>query len=330
MPTRFSRQSVHSRFVFHRRGAALAAAMGMLAGVCGVEGADPPAVPTSAPVRVTGPQRAQMAEEYGRKALAAYDSGDLMEAGELADEALKNRPDQPEATIVLGLLMKDRQPRDAIEYIRKYNETDRGKRDYRGYEAAGDLFMRSNSPGSAMDAFTQALRWTDNVNSKRPVKAEIQMKLAEAQSQRGLCKKAIENAEQAGRGLQQTSDLQWRLARVYNKCGKEAESGAAVDAAMKLLRGELQAMTREDEIRFNDLYTKLMMRDEILRVRYKSMQDRLEKLATAKKTSPETRVAMARALVEQGENDRMVKLTRAAGLMEDAVREDAKLIDSYL
>ncbi len=278
---------------------------------------------------MSGSQRAQQAEELGRKALAAYDAGDYVAAADFADQAFRNRSDQPEATITYALLLKDRDPRQALDLVKKYTD-DRGKRDYRGYEVGGDIYMKSNSPGQAANFYLQALQWSDNIVSKRAVKAEIRMKLAEAQSMRQLCKDAVSNAEQAVRGLQQTADLQWRMARVYNKCGKSAESAAAMELAVKLLRGEIEGMKRDELRQFNELYSRLTMRDEILRAQYKVLNEKLEKLTGEKKGTGEVRMSMARAMVEQAENDRMIKLTRAAGLVQDAVQQDEKRIEYYL
>lgn len=293
--------------------------------------ADPPASqPVVQSPRMTGPQRAAKAEDLGKKALAAYDAGDYIGAGSLAEEALNLRSDQPDATITYAMLLKDRQPRDSLDMVRKYTSSDRGKRDYRGYEVAGDLYSRSNNPAQAASYYEQALTWAENVTSKRPVKAELQMKLAESLSQRQLCDKALMNAEKAARSLQQTADLQWRLAKVYSKCGKAAESTKAMETATKLIVAEIDGMKRDELKQFNELHLRLVMRDEILKARYKLLQDQLDKLTSEKKLSAETRVAMKRVMVEQAENDRLIKLVRAAGLMQDAIQFDEKRIESYI
>lgn len=321
-------------FAFHSGEFLVPALMALAAISATAAGAPATSQPASQPSvrepRMTGPQRAAKAEQLGKQALAMYDEGDFTGAQAAAEDALNLRPDQPEATITYGLLLKDTRPRDSLDMVRKYTASDKGKRDYRGYEVAGDLYLRSNNPAQAASYYEQALAWSDNVNSKRPVKAELQMKLAESLSQRQLCDKAISNAEKASRSLQQTADLQWRLAKVYSKCGKLTESTKAMESATKLLASEIDGMKRDELKQFNELYQRLMMRDEILKARFKILQDMVDRLTTERKPTGETRLMMKRVMVEQAENDRMIKLVRAAGLMQDAIQLDEQKIDYYV
>lgn len=275
------------------------------------------------PTEMTGPERARLALELGQRALVAFESGNFAQANRFAEEALQLRQDQPEAMLVYAMLFNATgQTRDALPLLERYIKSDTGRNDFRGYEIIGDIFAKSNQAHIAARHYNTALRWAPSAGGKRNVKAEIQMKLAEAQSQLGRNKDAVEKAEEAAGMLGRSATLQWGLAKIYRRAGREADADKAMDSALKLLRDELATLLQQAAPDTGELARKLAIMQEIHQTRVRILT------AAAERPTPGTersaaeaaaaRVALARATAEQGDNERDVKLLKCVALLQEA------------
>lgn len=281
------------------------------------------------PPRLTPAQRSQLADAYGARALAAYDADKFPEANKLAEDAMRLREDQPEAALVIGLLYKRTgRPRDALPLFEKYikHPSERGKNDWRGYEAAGDIFMMSNQPSLAANYYRLALpKAPPQPVGTRNVKSEIQLKLAEALAGFGKGKEALELVSVARVGLARNAELQVRMARILFAAKENEDAMSALDGATQVVIAEIEPVVRSEKVDASELHTKLMLLDEVHRMRMKHLEERFAQAKPEERA--EIRLLVAKAYADSGENDRNLKLARAMATLQLGMQENPKRAD---
>ncbi len=293
-------------------------------------GATPPT--TTGPdqtTRLTPAQRSQLADAMGARAVAAYDADKLEEANKLAEDAMRLREDQPEAALVIGLLYKRTgRPRDALPLFEKYikHPSERGKNDWRGYEAAGDIFMMSNQASLAATYYRLALpKAPPQPVGTRNVKSEIQLKLAEALAGIGRGKEALELVSSAKAGLARNAELQVRMARILFAAKQPDDAMSALDGATQVVIAEIEPLVRADKVDSSELHTKLVLLEEIHRMRMKHLEERFAQAKPEERA--EIRLLVAKAYADSGENDRNLKLARAMATLQLGMQESPKRAD---
>src|SRR5262249_37358473 len=200
--------------------------------------------------------------------------------------------------------------RDALPLLQRYIQDPRGTNDWRGYEAMGDIFARSNHHGSATDYYRKALPKTPQQPvGKRNPKAEIQLKLADSLGALGKTKEALDLIDSAAAGLARSADLQFRMGKILLKAGKEDDAMRAFDNSIKLLVAELEPIVAADEADVVDLNAKLTTIDEIHRTKIRYYEERFAKAVPAQHEA--LRRGLARVLADSGENDRNLKISRS-------------------
>lgn len=294
--------------------------------------------PTGTPPATTGPdqttrltpaQRSQLADSLGARAVAAYDADKLQEANKFAEDAMRLRDDQPEAALVIGLLYKRTgRPRDALPLFEKYikHPSERGKNDWRGYEAAGDIFMMSNQASLAANYYRLALpKAPPQPVGTRNVKSEIQLKLAEALAGYGKGKEALELVSSAKAGLAQNAQLQVRMARILFAAKQDDDAMSALDGATRVAIAEIEPLVRSETVDASDLHNRLTLLEEIHKMRMKHLEERFAQAKPEERA--EIRLLVAKAYADSGENDRNLKLSRAMATLQLGIQENPKRAD---
>ncbi|MFO0973736.1 MAG: tetratricopeptide repeat protein [Phycisphaerae bacterium] len=270
--------------------------------------------------KMSGVEKSRRAAEYGKLAVNAWDREDYESAKRLMDNALLMNPTQPEATLVLGLfLIKTNRPREAFEPLDRYLKTTAGKNDYRGYEALGDLALRSNYAQWAIRNFKQALDKAPAKTGK--VRADIQMKYAQALGMGGQFTEAVAMANEAITGLPRSAEYQWELARIQMRASKDDDALRAIEASARLSREQFVefAAVRVPEI--VPVQKKLGLLKDVLDAAVTIREQAVQK----GKGDPATAgLALGRARVDQAKNEYNIKIAAAVAILMASAKIDPK------
>lgn len=283
--------------------------------------------PTTAPAeRAPTPSARELAVE----ALKLFDAAQYTKAYQLAQQALSVRPDQPEALLVTGLiLIHSGRNREAIEPLAQYNKSDVGRNDYRGYEALGDLYMRSSAHRMAHDQFFIAVSKAPITVGDKPTRALIRMKLAQALVGMGRFDDAIKNAEDASQSAPRSATVLWDLARIYSRAEQDEKAVPLMESAARLAREELFSAQFKQSLA-DDLQVvreKLTLLSDVHKAIVTSRRNLIQK---DRSVDPEKYLALARAMSEQAEISRLQSLNDAMIVCVEVMRAAPKSVDAVI
>lgn len=185
------------------------------------------------------PDAKAMAEEGLRK----LDAGDIEEARRLFQEATRVQPDLAKLKLLEGLLhVEYGHGAEAVQKLEEYNATPEGRVDYRGFQAVGEIYLRSLMYRQATVGLERARGLApirDPVHDK-PTKALITMDLAGAYLGLSRTKQAVKVAKEAVEAAPEDADIQLRFSEIVVNAQDFDLAAAAADQAIVLFKGEIR------------------------------------------------------------------------------------------
>ncbi len=262
--------------------------------------------------------------ELGIQALQLYRMKDYRPAIRTAQKALEARPDQAEANLVMGaILALDNRGREAFPYLDRYTKSEAGRNDYQGYEILGDLFLKSNHNRMARDRFAEALARAPARERDEPIKARVQIKLAEALSGLAQHEQAIETARQAIADVPDSADYHWQLARIMARADRVPDAIVEMETAIRLLNADVQRefTKAQHDPEAEGALSKLQLTNEVYDMLQRTM------LLAISRNPPDTAdlyANVSRTLGEQANVERQIKLHEALAAAREAVKTNSK------
>lgn len=176
-------------------------------------------------------------DELLDNALRLIDSGDYKEAAAITDRVYRLKPDHPRLKLIQALfLIESKRSAEALQILSEYNDSEDGKKDYRGFAAVGTIYKKSYAFTTAVRPLELAKTFAPVEANGKPVKAQITIELASVLQK-----------------LKRTKEAMTAL--------KEAESLAPNDAGVQMHLGEvsLEAQEYDAALRFADRSIELTM-----------------------------------------------------------------------
>src|SRR6185295_15482376 len=138
--------------------------------------AAPTDVTTSAPSQPGMPPDPQKLVE---DALVKIDQGDFQAAAELVNKASQSNQKIDKIHLASGLLMyfSNKGP-EAVSELSAYCRSPEGKKDHRGYDALGQVYLKSRNYRQARENFTEAAKYAPVEEKGEPVRARSGMDIA--------------------------------------------------------------------------------------------------------------------------------------------------------
>jgi Tfp pilus assembly protein PilF len=259
------------------------------------------------------------------EALKAFENDEYRRAYQLALMALQVRPDQPYALLVKGkILIADNRHREAMEPLNAYVKTPEGRNDYRGFEALGDVFLRSSKHWLAAQMYSNALPKSPVKVKEDFVRARVQVKLSQALAGRGLFREAIDAARGAVLADPNASEFQWNLASVLLKSGNAEEAIEAMNKAIELIKSDMAFLYSRLEVSIDpkaeeELIKNLGSLSHVLDAMVRAHQSAV---SLASEPAPARLVALAESVAEQADIERRLRLYGSMKLMEQVVTRE--------
>ncbi|MCA9254618.1 MAG: hypothetical protein KDA33_03230 [Phycisphaerales bacterium] len=173
-------------------------------------------------------------------AIHAIDTGDLHTADRLIREVSAVNPKMSRLQLASGLYAKElRRIPEAIEAFGVYNETDEGRRDYRGWAALGSVYLDSYMYSSALGALEKALEQAPLDEKQGDIRAKIALDLARTRIGLNNAKDAKESIRDAQMSAPQDAEVQSDVCELASRVGDEDTARAAGGAAIRAFRTEL-------------------------------------------------------------------------------------------
>lgn len=174
------------------------------------------------------------------EALHAIETGDLQRADKLIRDVATTNPKMSRLQLASGMLMIElKRYTDAVEALGRYNDTDEGRRDFRGWAALGSVYLRSYMYSSAVDPLEKALSLVPPDGKHGEKKAQIALNLARTHLGLKDRKDAIEAIKSAEESAPQDGGVQADVCELASRAGNEDLARAAGNAAIRAYNAEL-------------------------------------------------------------------------------------------
>ncbi|HPF41497.1 MAG TPA: hypothetical protein P5081_18670 [Phycisphaerae bacterium] len=249
-------------------------------------------------------------------AIHAIDTGDLQTADRLIREVNAINPKMSRLQLASGLYAKElRRFPEAIEALGIYNETDEGRRDYRGWAALGSVFLDSYMYSSAIGALEKALELAPLDEKEGTTRAKIALDLARTRIGLNNPKDAKESIRDAQSSASQDAEIQSDVCELASRVGDEDTARAAGGAAIRAYRSELSV---------NPL--SISAHRGLARCYEVLLQLQSRKLA-GNPNDGEAFIEGARLLSDLAEIERRTRLLDARGLVLQALESNASSVE---
>jgi len=199
-------------------------------------------------------------EQMVKSAIEKIEMGDLAAAAPLLQQAAVLKPTLNILKLGQGLFyVASKRGPEAINALGTYNQTDEGKRDYRGFAAVGKVYLQASMFRQAMFPLEQAMKMAPNEKDGKPLRADITLDLARAYVTLNDGKKAIELVKKAQSSTPNDGEIQLRISEIAGAVNEWQMAGDSAKRAVELLKRKI----RDDP--FNqDAYAKLKRSYQLL------------------------------------------------------------------
>lgn len=194
-------------------------------------------------------------EQKVELAIRKIEAQDLKEAERLINEAMIEKPNLHKLWLARGLFhVATKSFVEAISELEKYNDPKEVAGDYRGYAAAGQLYVRSKMYSSARPVLERARDFagSEKVDGK-PVKAQILINLATAHIGLANNKEAVKTVREAQTLAPDDGDILLSAAEISAQAQDAQAASAAVEQAILLFKNDLRDdpfnLTAHDKLR---------------------------------------------------------------------------------
>ena len=181
-------------------------------------------------------------DEMLEHALKLFDSGDLREAATVSERVRRIKSDHPRLLLLQALFMiQGRQSAEALDVLNKYNATEVGKKDYRGYWAVGTIYRKSFAYPSAERPLEIAKRLAPAEVNGKPVSAEITIEYASVLQKRKKTKQAMAALKEAENLAPNDAGVQLHLGEVSSEAQDHDAALRYANRSIELTMGQLRS-----------------------------------------------------------------------------------------
>lgn len=175
-------------------------------------------------------------------AMRAIDTRDYQSAQRIIDNAKAINPNMSWLNLANGRLWNAQgQYTDAMEALRRYNDTDEGKRDYQGWAELGRVYLNSKMFSSATGPLEKALDLVPESEKDSDAYANIALDLALTKIKLNNAKDAIEAIRKAQSASTKDGEIQVRVAELAFGVGDVDVARSAAELAIQLFKTELSS-----------------------------------------------------------------------------------------